>query len=89
MTGLEYGLGRLLAFLLIVVLIFLLYRFIPVAGSRRAPGSAQLRRQSCFELTRVGYAALTGYLSPATIYTGGCIRSCQWSSGSITPRSFS
>ena len=32
MGGLEYAIGRLLAFVLVVALIFLLYRFIPVRG---------------------------------------------------------
>jgi membrane protein len=71
MGGLEYAIGRLLAFLLIVALMFLLYRFIPVRG---IPGRAALAGAATasvmFEATRVAYAALTGFLSPATIYTG-------------------
>jgi membrane protein len=71
MGGLEYAIGRLLAFLLIVALMFLLYRFIPVRG---IPGRAALAGAATasimFETTRVAYAVLTGFLSPATIYTG-------------------
>lgn len=71
MSGLEYGLGRLLAFLLVVILIFLLYRFIPVRGiPTRAAVVGAAFASVVFEVTRVAYAALTGVLSPATIYTG-------------------
>jgi membrane protein len=62
--------GRLLAFVLIMALIFL-YRFIPVRGiPTRAALMGALVASVMFELTRVAYAALTGVLSPATIYTG-------------------
>jgi len=71
MSGLEYAIGRLLAFVLIVALIFLLYRFIPVRGiPTRAAFVGAVVASIMFELTRVAYAALTGILSPATIYTG-------------------
>lgn len=71
MSGLEYAIGRLLAFVLIVALIFLLYRFIPVRGiPTRAALVGALVASILFELTRVAYAALTGVLSPTTIYTG-------------------
>ncbi len=71
MSGVEYTIGRLLAFLLIVLLIFLLYRFIPVRGiPGRAAVAGAITASIMFELTRVAYAALTGFVSPATIYTG-------------------
>jgi membrane protein len=71
MGGLEYAIGRLFAFVLVVALIFLLYRFIPVRGiPTRAALAGALVASIMFELTRVAYAALTGILSPATIYTG-------------------
>ena len=71
MSGVEYAIGRLLAFILVVALIFLLYRFIPVRGiPTRAAQVGAITASIMFELTRVGYAALTGFLSPATIYTG-------------------
>ena len=71
MSGLEYALGRLLAFILVVALIFLLFRFIPVRGiPSRAAFVGAVTASIIFELTRVAYAAMTGYLSPATIYTG-------------------
>lgn len=71
MSGLEYALGRLLAFILVVALIFLLFRFIPVRGiPSRAAFVGAVAASIIFELTRVAYAAVTGYLSPATIYTG-------------------
>lgn len=71
MGGLEYALGRLLAFALIVLLIFLLYRFIPVRGiPTRAAFAGAATASIIFELTRVGYSAFTGVLSPATIYSG-------------------
>ncbi|HEX6314914.1 MAG TPA: YhjD/YihY/BrkB family envelope integrity protein [Gemmatimonadaceae bacterium] len=71
MSGVEYAVGRLLAFILIIALIFLLYRFIPVRG---VPGRAALAGATVacilFELAREIYAVLTGVLSPATIYSG-------------------
>lgn len=71
MSGVEYGIGRLLAFILIVALIFLLFRFIPVRGiPTRAALAGALTASIMFELTRIAYAAFTEYLSPATIYTG-------------------
>ena len=71
MSGVEYTIGRLLAFILIVALIFLLYRFIPVRGiPTRAALSGAIAASIMFELTRVAYAALTGLLSPSTLYTG-------------------
>jgi membrane protein len=71
MSGLEYWFGRLLAFVLVVALIFLLYRFIPVRGiPTRAAFVGALNASIMFELTRFAYAAFTGFLSPATIYTG-------------------
>jgi membrane protein len=71
MSGVEYTIGRLLAFILIVALIFLLYRFIPIRGiPTRAALAGAIAASIMFELTRVAYAALTGLLSPATLYTG-------------------
>jgi membrane protein len=71
MTGVEYLIGRSLAFILIVALIFLLYRFIPVRGiPTRAAVVGALWASVLFELTRVAYSRLTDFLSPATIYSG-------------------
>ena len=71
MSGVESMIGRLLAFILIVALIFLLYRFIPVRGiPTRAALFGAITASIMFELTRVAYAALTGLLSPDTLYTG-------------------
>ena len=74
MTGVEYLLGRLLAFILIVALIFLLYRFIPVRGiPTRAAFAGAMTASIMFELARIAYAYFTDYLSPATIYTGALL----------------
>jgi membrane protein len=71
MSGLEAALGRLLAFILVVALIFLLYRFIPVRGiPTRAAMVGAVTAAIMFELTRFAYTEVTGILSPATIYTG-------------------
>jgi membrane protein len=71
MSGLDYAIGRLLAFLLVVLLIFLMYRFIPVRGiPTRAAFVGGVTAAILFELARLAYAALTDFLSPATIYTG-------------------
>ena len=54
-----------------MLLIFLLYRFIPVRGiPTRAAFVGAMTAGIVFEATRIGYAALTDVLSPATIYTG-------------------
>ena len=71
MSGLEYMLSRLQAFILVTALIFVLYRFIPVRGiPTRAAVVGAATAAIMFELTRAAYTALTGLLSPATIYTG-------------------
>jgi membrane protein len=71
MSGVEATIGRVLAFILVVALIFLLYRFIPVRGiPSRAAMIGAITASILFELARFAYAALTGILSPATIYTG-------------------
>jgi membrane protein len=71
MSGVEYAIGRLLAFILIVALTFLLFRLIPVRGiPSRAALVGAVTASILFELARVAYAAFTGYLSPGTIYTG-------------------
>ncbi len=71
MSGLEYAIGRLLAFALVVALIFALYRFIPVRGiPTRAAMVGAVTAAIMFELARFAYAALTGVLSPATLYSG-------------------
>ena len=49
----------------------MLYRFIPVRGiPTRAAVVGAATAAIMFELTRAAYTALTGLLSPATIYTG-------------------
>jgi membrane protein len=71
MSGVEYAIGRLLAFILIVALIFLLFRLIPIRGiPSRAAFVGAIAASVLFELARVAYAAFTDYLSPGTIYTG-------------------
>lgn len=71
MGGLEYAISFALAFALVVLLIFLLYRFVPVRGvPTRAAFVGALTAGIVFEATRIGYAALTNVLAPATIYTG-------------------
>ncbi|HWP72649.1 MAG TPA: YhjD/YihY/BrkB family envelope integrity protein, partial [Gemmatimonadaceae bacterium] len=55
----------------IVALIFLMYRFVPIRGvPTKAALAGAVTASIVFELTRVAYAAVTGVLSPATIYTG-------------------
>jgi membrane protein len=71
MGGLEYAISFTLAFALVVLLIFLLYRFIPVRGiPTRAAFVGAVTAGIVFEATRLGYSALTAILSPSTIYTG-------------------
>lgn len=71
MGGVEAMIGRGLAFALVIALIFLLYRFIPVRPvATRSALIGAVAAGTLFELARVAYAALTGILSPATIYAG-------------------
>lgn len=71
MSGLEYVIGRALAVVLVVALIFIMYRFIPVRGvPTKAALVGAISAGLVFELTRLAYARLTGFLSPSTIYTG-------------------
>lgn len=71
MSGVEYLLGRLIAFAVVVALVFLLYRHVPVRTI--PPGAAltgALTASVLFELARIGYASLTFALSPGSLYTG-------------------
>lgn len=71
MSGLEYGTGRLLAFLLVVALTFLLYRHVPVRTI--PPGAAltgALVSSVLLEGARVLYSTLTFTLAPAGLYVG-------------------
>jgi membrane protein len=71
MSGVEYLIGRVIGFAVIVALIFLLYRHIPVRTI--PPGAAfigSLTAGILFELARSAYASVTFALSPGSLYTG-------------------
>lgn len=71
MSGVEYAIGRALAFALVVVLFFAIYRFLPV---RRIHTGAALLGASVgsvlFEVARWAYTYVTSLLSPGSLYTG-------------------
>lgn len=71
MSGVEYLLGRAIAFAVVVVLIFLVYRHVPARTI--PPGAAligALTAAFLFELARIAYSSLTFALSPRSLYTG-------------------
>lgn len=71
MSGVEYAIGRVIAFALIVMLFHAIYRFLPV---RRIPSGASflgaVLGAVLFEIARWAYAYVTSVLSPGSLYTG-------------------
>lgn len=71
MTGLEYGIGRLLAFGLVVLLTFLLYRHVPVRTIPPAAAlSGALVSSVLLEGARILYSTVTISIAPAGLYAG-------------------
>lgn len=71
MGGVEYSIGRVLAFLFITVLFFSLYKFLPNKRIRWEMALlAALFGAFMFEIAREVFAAITASVSLASIYTG-------------------
>jgi membrane protein len=71
MTGLEYWIGRALAFVFITLMFFALYKFLPIRKVRARPALlAATFAGVFFELAKYVFRAVIGGLNPQTIYTG-------------------
>jgi membrane protein len=71
MTGLEYWIGRTLAFVFITLMFFALYKFLPVRKVRtRTALLAAVFSGVLFELAKDVFRVVIGGINPQTIYTG-------------------
>jgi membrane protein len=71
MGGLEYGIGRLLAFLFIGLMFFGLYRFLPIRKVRpRVAMMATAFTSVAFEAARIAFSYYTETFNPAGLYSG-------------------
>jgi membrane protein len=71
MGPLEYGFGRLIAFLLVVLLCFAAYRVIPNRPiPARTAWIGSLTTSLLFEIARTGFGLYVRTLSPSSLYTG-------------------
>ncbi len=71
MGGLEYTLGRLLAFVFIGLMFFALYRFLPVRRIRSSTALvASLFTATMFEVARGLFTAYVTHFNPGSFYTG-------------------
>ena len=71
MGPLEYGLGRVIAFILVVLLCFSAYRLVP---NRPIPSHTawvgSITTSLLFELARIGFGYYVRTFSPSSLYTG-------------------
>jgi len=71
MGGLEYWIGRLLAFLFVFLMFFALYKYLPVRKVRlRTALVAATFTSVAFELARFIFSLYTSTFNPASLYTG-------------------
>jgi membrane protein len=71
MSGVEYWIGRGLAFVFIALMFFALYKFLPVRRVRaRAAWVATAFTSFAFEAARAIFTLYTHYFDPASLYTG-------------------
>ena len=69
--SLQYWLGQLVAFVVIFLMFFALYKYLPLRRVRaRAAGVGALFTTLLFELARHVFARFVGSLHPGSIYTG-------------------
>jgi membrane protein len=69
--SLQYWLGQLVAFTVIFLMFFALYKFLPLRRVRaRAAVVAALFTTALFELARHVFARLIGSFHPGSLYTG-------------------
>lgn len=71
MGGLEYWMGRLLAFAFLIAMFYGLYRYLPVRRVRTPTALVAATFTSVmFELARNGFAAYVARTNPGSLYTG-------------------
>src|SRR6478672_11708935 len=71
MGGLEYALGRLLAFVFITTMFFSLYKFLPNRRIRwKTALVAALFTSAMFEIARNAFSAYVRSFNPGSLYTG-------------------
>ena len=71
MTGVEYWVGRLLAFAILVLMFFALYKFLPIRRVRSPTAwVASLFTGIMFELAREVFTYYVGAFNPGSLYTG-------------------
>lgn len=71
MGGVEYLLGRLVAFLFLVVMFFAIYRYLPARRVRwRTAMVASLFTSVLFEVAKLLFSQLAGHLDTESVYTG-------------------
>jgi membrane protein len=71
MSGLEYWIGRLLAFFFITTMFFALYKYLPVRKVRtRTALLAAVFAGVLFEVAKEVFRMVAGSLTPQSIYTG-------------------
>jgi membrane protein len=74
MTGLEYWIGRVLAFAILVTMFFALYKFLPIRRVRSATAwVASLFTGFMFELAREVFTYYVRAFNPGSLYTGTLI----------------
>lgn len=71
MGPIEYGFGRLIAFALVVLLCFAVYRLIPNRPiPSRTAWIGSLTTSILFELARIGFSLYVARFAPGSLYTG-------------------
>lgn len=71
MTGVEYWIGRLLAFSFVALMFFALYKYLPVRRVRaKTAWFAAMFSSVAFELARTAFSYYTSTFNPASLYTG-------------------
>lgn len=71
MGGVEYWIGRLLAFAFVALMFFALYKYLPIRRVRaQTAWFASLFTSIAFELARSVFSLYTSTFNPASLYTG-------------------
>jgi membrane protein len=71
MGGVEYWIGRALAFSFVALMFFALYKYLPIRRVRaKTAWVAALFASISFELARTAFSYYTSTFNPASLYTG-------------------
>lgn len=71
MGGLEYTIGRVLAFVFLALMFFALYKYLPIRRVRtRTAWIASLFTSFCFEAARAVFTIYVRTFNPGSLYTG-------------------